>query len=55
MLSDQLIWPLAAVMAIGAAAGGALGGRIASRMKPDVLRWIVVIVGFSLAVYYWVR
>ncbi len=55
LFSDQLIWPLAAVMAIGAAAGGALGGRIASRMKPDVLRWIVVIVGFSLAVYYWVR
>jgi hypothetical protein len=55
LFSDQLIWPVAIVMAIGATLGGALGGRVARRLKPDVLRWIVVIVGFGLAVYYWLK
>lgn len=40
----------AAVMAVGA-----IGGRIASRVKPAVLRWIVVTVGIALAIYYWSR
>ncbi|MFL6577578.1 MAG: sulfite exporter TauE/SafE family protein, partial [Povalibacter sp.] len=55
LFSDQLIWPLAVVMAIGATLGGAIGGRVARNLKPDALRWIVVIVGFGLAIYYWVR
>jgi uncharacterized membrane protein YfcA len=55
LCSDELLWPLAAVMAIGATVGGLLGGRVARTLKADVLRWIVVGVGFGLAVYYWLR
>jgi len=55
LFSDQLIWPLAAAMAVGATIGGAVGGRVARKMNPNVLRWIVVIVGFGLAVYYWIK
>jgi uncharacterized membrane protein YfcA len=42
-------------MAIGALAGGAVGGRLAGSVKPDTLRWIVVSVGLALAIYYWIR
>lgn len=55
LFSDQVVWIAAAVMAVGALLGGAIGGRIASRMKPAVLRWIVVTVGIALAIYYWSR
>lgn len=53
LFSDQVVWIAAAVMAAGALIGGALGGHMASRMKPTVLRWIVVTVGIGLAIYYW--
>lgn len=53
LFSDQVIWSAAAVMAVGALIGGALGGRLASRMRPTVLRWVVVTVGLALAIYYW--
>ncbi len=55
LFSDQVIWGAAGVMAIGALLGGAIGGRLVSRLHPTALRWIVVIVGFGLAVYYWMK
>ncbi len=55
LLSGQVVWLLAGVMAVGAMLGGALGGRLAGRLNPDTLRWIVVTVGLVLAVYYWIR
>ena len=53
LFSDQVIWLAAALMAIGALLGGALGGRVAGSMRPEVLRWTVVVVGVTLAIYYW--
>lgn len=53
--SDYVVWSATIVMAIGALAGGALGGRLASKLKPNVLRWIVVAVGITIAIVYWVR
>lgn len=55
LFSGKVLWTVAIVMAAGALAGGALGGHLASRMRPDCLRWLVVAVGFALAVYYWIR
>jgi uncharacterized membrane protein YfcA len=53
--SGKVLWTAAAVMAAGALAGGVLGGRVASRIKPIVLRWIVVFVGLVVAVVYFIR
>lgn len=55
LFSDRVIWSVAALMAAGALMGGALGGRVAGRLHPTVLRWVVVSVGFGLAIYYWMR
>ncbi len=55
LFSGQVVWTAAAVMAVGALAGGSLGGRLAGRIKPATLRWIVVGVGVVVAVIYFLR
>jgi uncharacterized protein len=45
LFSGMIVWPVAVVMAAGALAGGAVGGRFAGRIHPGLLRWTVVIIG----------
>ena len=53
--SEHVIWSATAVMALGALAGGALGGKVAAKIKPSALRWGVVGAGASIAIVYWVK
>jgi uncharacterized membrane protein YfcA len=53
--SGQVVWPAAGVMAVGALAGGALGGRLAGAINPDVLRRLVVAAGLIVSVVYFLR
>lgn len=53
--SGQVNWLVALVMAFGALLGGAIGGRLASKIKPAALRWIVVAIGFTVGIIYLVR
>jgi hypothetical protein len=55
LFCDQVSWPAAIVMACGALAGGAVGGRLAGRIHPGALRALVVGVGLVVAVVYFVR
>lgn len=55
VFSGKVVWTAALVMAVGALVGGALGGRLASRIKPSTLRWIVVGIGVVVAAIYLVR
>lgn len=55
LFSDQVFWPAALVMAIFSLIGGALGGRVAGRIKPSTLRLIVVTIGFIVGVIYLIR
>ncbi len=45
-------WPYATVMIAASIAGGYGGARIAQRMNKNLVRWIVVTIGFALAGYY---
>ncbi len=54
-LTAKVVWPSAAVMAIGALLGGGAGGRLARVVKPLTLRLIVIAVGVLLAAYFVVR
>ncbi len=42
-------------MAVGALAGGAMGGRLAGRIRPVMLRRIVVTAGVVIALIYFVH
>ncbi len=55
IFSDKILWPVAGVMAVFALLGGVLGGKIASRVKPSTLRWMVVGIGLVVAIYYFVK
>jgi len=55
LFSGQVVWPAALVMAIGALAGGVLGGRRAGKIKPITLRRVVVVIGLVVASIYFVR
>jgi uncharacterized membrane protein YfcA len=53
--SGRVLWPAALVMAVGALLGGMLGGFLAGRVKPIVLRWIVVGIGVVVGLIYLIR
>ena len=53
--SDLVNWPVVAVMIFGSVAGGAIGGRTAAFIRPEILRWAVVVIGFTVAVIYFVK
>lgn len=55
IFSGQVNWPVAAVMAVCALAGGMLGGKLAGHIQPAVLRWLVVAIGVLVGVLYLVR
>ena len=55
LFSGHVNWPATSVMAVGALAGGALGGRLAGRIRPSTLRWTVVAIGVVVAAFYFIR
>jgi len=55
LFSGKVLWTTAAIMSVSALAGGVIGGRVASRIKPIVLRWIVIAVGLAVSIVYFVR
>jgi uncharacterized membrane protein YfcA len=54
VFSGKVEWAAAAVMAVTSLAGGAAGGRVATRMNPRVLRVAVILFGIAVAVKFWV-
>ena len=55
LFSGLIVWPLAVVMAAGALLGGVAGGHIAGRIDPARLRWLVVVIGTVVGLYYLAR
>ncbi|WAC05818.1 MAG: sulfite exporter TauE/SafE family protein [Methanoregula sp.] len=55
LFSGMIIWPVAAVMAAGALAGGAAGGRFAGYINPELLRWTVAGIGLVAGTVLLVR
>lgn len=48
--SGKVVWSLVAVMAPASLLGGAIGGRLVGRIKPAILRSIVIVSGVAVAV-----
>jgi uncharacterized membrane protein YfcA len=55
-ISDDLVnWSLAWPMAIAAIVGGYVGARVARRLPASYVRYAVIVIGFGLAAYYFIR
>jgi hypothetical protein len=55
LFSGKVVWLAALVMAVGALIGGVLGGQLAGRVKPQTLRWMVVVIGVIVSIIYFIR
>jgi hypothetical protein len=55
MVERQVVWHLCLLMMVTAACGGYLGGYYSRRLSSDVVRVCVVIIGLSMAAYFFVR
>lgn len=55
IFSGKVNWTIALVMACGALLGGMLGGRLAGRIPASALRWVIVLLGLTVAVIYLLR
>ena len=48
-------WPYALAMAASAIVGGFVGAKVAKRMAAKYVRWLVIAIGFGLAIFYAVK
>lgn len=55
LFSGQVNWGVAAVMAFSALLGGVAGGKLAGRVNPTVLRWIVVLIGLVISIIFFTQ
>lgn len=55
LFSNKVIWSAAVVMAIGALLGGVFGGLAADKIRPSVLRGIVVVFAVAIAIAYFLQ
>lgn len=51
----RIAWPVVGAMMVGALAGGVVGGALASRVRPGILRAVIVIVGVAVSIVYFIR
>jgi len=54
-LDGPVYWPAALVMAVGAVAGGTIGGHLAGRVRASTLRRVVVSIGLVVGLVYLIR
>jgi uncharacterized membrane protein YfcA len=53
--SGKVDWMIALVMIFGSLLGGWIGGRLAGRMKPEIMRIIVVAAGLIASVIFFIK
>jgi uncharacterized membrane protein YfcA len=53
--SGKALWVEVVFMASGALVGGWLGGRVAGKLNPEILRWTVVAIGLVVGLGYLLR
>lgn len=52
VLERKVFWQYAPVMAGAAILGGYLGARVARRVQPGIMRWVIIAIGLGLAIYF---
>jgi uncharacterized membrane protein YfcA len=54
-VAGKIAWDIGAVAALGAAAGGYFGARIARRVEPHRIRLLVIVVGAAMTIYFFIK
>ncbi|MBS0207608.1 MAG: sulfite exporter TauE/SafE family protein [Planctomycetes bacterium] len=52
IMSGQIDWPIAGLMAVASMTGGYCGALMAQRTNKNLIRWIVIAIGYTLATWY---
>ena len=55
LFSGRVNWSVALAMALSALLGGVAGGKLAGRVNPTALRWIVVIIGLVVSAIFFIQ
>ena len=55
VVEGKVNWHYAVVMAVAAILGGFLGAHYARRLNPNIVRWLVIVIGFALAGHFFYR
>nr|MDQ6930288.1 sulfite exporter TauE/SafE family protein [Candidatus Eremiobacteraeota bacterium] len=55
IVAGVILWPQAVLMALGAVLGGYLGARIGRKVPARAMRVAVILIGLSMAAYFFVR
>ena len=50
-----IVWPQAVLMLVAAMIGGYGGALVAQKMNPQHVRWAIVVIGFAMSIYFFVR
>ncbi len=50
-----IVWPQALLMLVGALIGGYGGAYVAQKMNPQHVRWLVIVIGFAMSAYFFIR
>ena len=50
-----IVWPQALLMLVGSSVGGYGGAYYAQKMNPQHVRWLVILVGFGMSAYFFIR
>jgi len=53
--AHAVYWPETIIMAVGSVLGGYFGAYFAQRTKPEYVRAIVIVIGFTLSAYFFAR
>jgi uncharacterized membrane protein YfcA len=52
---QKVEWRYAGLMAVAAIIGGYLGARIARRLDENLVRWVIILIGFGLAAHFFYK
>ncbi len=55
VFSGKVHWWVALVMAFSSLAGGLVGGKFSGKVSPAVLRWVVVGIGLTVSIIYFIK
>lgn len=55
IFTTSFSWTIVIVMATGSILGGIAGGRLAGMIKPQVLRWTIITIGFIVSIIYFIK